>query len=31
LEVRVLLGRGHLGDGVIDFGTISDAVAAAGY
>jgi sugar phosphate isomerase/epimerase len=27
----VLLGRGHLGDGVIDFGPISAAVAAAGY
>jgi hypothetical protein len=31
LEVRVLVGGGHLGDGVIDFGPISDAVAAAGY
>ena len=27
----VLLGRGHVGDGVIDFGPISAAVAAAGY
>jgi sugar phosphate isomerase/epimerase len=27
----VLLGRGHLGDGVIDFGPISHAVTAAGY
>ena len=26
-----LLGRGHLGDGVIDFGPISASVAAAGY
>ena len=26
-----LLGRGHLGDGVIDFGAISASVAAAGY
>ena len=26
-----LLGRGHLGDGVIDFGPISAAVTAAGY
>ena len=26
-----LLGRGHLGDGVIDFGPVSAAVAAAGY
>jgi sugar phosphate isomerase/epimerase len=31
LPTDVLLGRGHLGDGVIDFGPISDAVAAAGY
>jgi sugar phosphate isomerase/epimerase len=31
LPADVLLGRGHLGDGVIDFGSISDAVAAAGY
>jgi sugar phosphate isomerase/epimerase len=31
LPADVLLGRGHLGDGVIDFGPISDAVAAAGY
>jgi sugar phosphate isomerase/epimerase len=27
----ILLGRGHVGDGVIDFGTISAAVTAAGY
>jgi sugar phosphate isomerase/epimerase len=26
-----LLGRGHLGDGVIDFGPVSASVAAAGY
>ena len=31
LPSDVLLGRGHLGDGVIDFGPISAAVAAAGY
>jgi Xylose isomerase-like TIM barrel len=31
LPADVLLGRGHLGDGVIDFGPISDAVTAAGY
>ena len=31
LPTDVLLGRGHLGDGVIDFGPISDAVTAAGY
>jgi len=31
LPADVLLGRGHLGDGVIDFGPISAAVAAAGY
>ena len=31
LPADVLLGRGQLGDGVIDFGPISDAVAAAGY
>ena len=31
LPADVLLGRGHLGDGAIDFGPISDAVAAAGY
>ena len=31
LPADVLLGRGHLGDGVIDFGPISDAVMAAGY
>ena len=31
LPEDVLLGRGHLGDGVIDFGPISASVAAAGY
>jgi sugar phosphate isomerase/epimerase len=31
LPADVLLGRGHLGDGVIDFGPISAGVAAAGY
>jgi sugar phosphate isomerase/epimerase len=31
LPADVLLGRGHLGDGVIDFGPISAAVTAAGY
>jgi len=31
LPSDVLLGRGHVGDGVIDFGPISAAVAAAGY
>jgi sugar phosphate isomerase/epimerase len=31
LPADVLLGRGHLGDGVIDFGPISAAVSAAGY
>jgi sugar phosphate isomerase/epimerase len=31
LPPDVLLGRGHLGDGVIDFGPISASVAAAGY
>jgi sugar phosphate isomerase/epimerase len=31
LPQDVLLGRGHLGDGVIDFGPISASVAAAGY
>jgi sugar phosphate isomerase/epimerase len=31
LPADVLLGRGHLGDGVIDFGPISAAVEAAGY
>jgi sugar phosphate isomerase/epimerase len=31
LPADVLLGRGHLGDGVIEFGPISDAVEAAGY
>jgi sugar phosphate isomerase/epimerase len=31
LPADALLGRGHLGDGVIDFGPISAAVAAAGY
>jgi sugar phosphate isomerase/epimerase len=31
LPADTLLGRGHLGDGVIDFGPVSTAVAAAGY
>jgi sugar phosphate isomerase/epimerase len=31
LPADVLLGRGHVGDGVIDFPPISAAVAAAGY
>jgi sugar phosphate isomerase/epimerase len=31
LPADVLLGRGHLGDGVIDFGPIADSVLAAGY
>jgi sugar phosphate isomerase/epimerase len=31
LPQDALLGRGHLGDGVIDFGPISAAVTAAGY
>jgi sugar phosphate isomerase/epimerase len=31
LPADVLLGRGHLGDGVIDFGPITNAVTAAGY
>ena len=31
LPADILLGRGHLGDGVIEFGPISAAVAAAGY
>ena len=31
LPADTLLGRGHLGDGVIDFGPMSAAVAAAGY
>jgi sugar phosphate isomerase/epimerase len=31
LPADVLLGRGHLGDGVIDFGPVSTAVAAAEY
>ena len=31
LPADALLGRGHLGDGVIDFGPVSAAVAAAGY
>jgi sugar phosphate isomerase/epimerase len=31
LPEDALLGRGHLGDGVIDFGPISASVAAAGY
>ena len=31
LPADPLLGRGHLGDGVIDFGPVSAAVIAAGY
>jgi sugar phosphate isomerase/epimerase len=31
LPADMLLGRGHLGDGHIDFGPMSDAVLAAGY
>jgi sugar phosphate isomerase/epimerase len=31
LPQDTLLGRGHIGDGVIDFGPISASVAAAGY
>jgi sugar phosphate isomerase/epimerase len=31
LPADILLGRGHVGDGVIDFGPISAAVAAADY
>jgi sugar phosphate isomerase/epimerase len=31
LPTDVLLGRGHLGDGVIDFGPVTAAVAAAGF
>jgi sugar phosphate isomerase/epimerase len=31
LPQDTLLGRGHLGDGVIDFGPVSAAVTAAGY
>lgn len=31
LPQDTLLGRGHLGDGVIDFGPVTAAVAAAGY
>ena len=31
LPADTLLGRGHVGDGVIDFGLISAAVTAAGY
>jgi sugar phosphate isomerase/epimerase len=31
LPADVLLGRGHVGDGVIDFGPITAAVTAAGY
>ncbi|HEV2535985.1 MAG TPA: sugar phosphate isomerase/epimerase [Streptosporangiaceae bacterium] len=31
LPADTLLGRGHVGDGVIDFGPISAAVSAAGY
>jgi sugar phosphate isomerase/epimerase len=31
IPADALLGRGHVGDGHIDFGPISEAVAAAGY
>jgi sugar phosphate isomerase/epimerase len=31
LPADVLLGRGHLGDGVIDFRPVAEAAAAAGY
>jgi len=31
LPADTLLGRGHLGDGCIDFASIAAAVAAAGY
>ena len=31
LPADALLGRGHLGDGVIDFGPVTAAVTAAGY
>jgi len=31
LPADTLLGRGHLGDGVIDFGPVTAAVTAAGY
>jgi sugar phosphate isomerase/epimerase len=31
LPADMLLGRGHLGDGHIDFGSITEAVEAAGY
>jgi sugar phosphate isomerase/epimerase len=31
LPSDTLLGRGHLGDGVIDFGPVAAAVTAAGY
>jgi sugar phosphate isomerase/epimerase len=31
LPQDTLLGRGHIGDGVIDFGPISASVAATGY
>lgn len=31
LPADALLGRGHVGDGYIDFGTLTDAVNAAGY
>jgi sugar phosphate isomerase/epimerase len=31
LPADVLLGRGHVGDGCVDFPPITDAVAAAGY
>jgi sugar phosphate isomerase/epimerase len=31
LPADTLLGRGHLGDGCIDFGPVTAAVTAAGY
>jgi sugar phosphate isomerase/epimerase len=31
LPADVLLGRGHLGDGCVDVGTLAESVAAAGY
>jgi len=31
LPADTLLGRGHLGDGVIDFGPVMAAVLSAGY
>jgi sugar phosphate isomerase/epimerase len=31
LPADILLGRGHLGDGMIDFGPVTAAVTAAGY